>query len=418
MQRREAGAIKMGLVHSNAGLYISNHGMERQRQSNKRSLEFLQSMEVINELGEILDLAEIFESNVSNPKIRFVEMVTRAKGLEGYANQLGLAGIFTTTTCPSRMHARNRTSGRRNSKYDGTTPKQSHQYLGKQWAKARTEFNREGIDPLFLRIAEPHHDGTPHWHTLIFVKPEQLDRLIEILRHYALEHDSNERGAKESRFKYEKIDQECGSAVGYVIKYIAKSIDGKNVGVDYESNGVDASETVERVTAWARTWGIRQFQFSEHCPVTIYRELRKVRTIPSFESMQPHWSASDKGDFHGFINAMVIAPMKLVTEPQQSTRYPDEEFDVIRGVELNGEYLETRTHTWVLRKKDSPAVPWTCVNNCTELIPYREKIKPFKVHKSHENGFERFEGKYKNPKNGKHSGIKQNHFQMNWGNHA
>jgi len=412
MQKREAGAINMGLVHSNAGLYISDFGLERQRQSNKRSLEFLQSIELINELGEVLNLDEIFNSNVSNPQIRFYEMITRAKGLEDYANQLGLIGLFVTNTCPSHMHARHRESGKRNSKYDGTTPKEAHQYLGRQWAKARAEFKREGINPLFIRIAEPHHDGTPHWHTLIFVKPEQRNNLIAIMRHYALEHFGNERGAKESRFKCEDINPSKGSAVGYIVKYLAKNIDGKCVGLDYESIGEDAASTVERVTAWARTWGIRQFQFSEHCPVTIYRELRKVRNMPNIESMQPHWSACDKGDFHGFINSMVIAPMTLVTEFKQSSRYPDEQIEIIKGVELNGAFLETRIHTWVLRKKDSPAVPWTCVNNCTELIPKKEKIKPFHVKKSHVNGLEEFEGKYKKPKNEKHHHTNENNYQV------
>ena len=388
MQRREAGAIKMGLVHNKSGLYISNYGLERQRQQNKSSLEFLQSIEVVNELGEVLDLSDIFNSNVSNPKIRFIEMVTRAKGLEEYAKQLGLIGIFTTSTCPSSMHARLRESNRRNSKYDGTTPKEAHQYLCKQWAKTRAEFNREGINPLFLRIAEPHHDGTPHWHMLVFVRPEQKTNLIQIMRRYALERDGNERGAKEARFKSEDIDHCKGSAVGYIIKYIAKNVDGKNVGLDYESNGDDAATTVERVTAWSRTWGIRQFQFSENCPVTIYRELRKVRTAPKFEAMQPHWNACNQGDFHGFINAMLAAPTSLVTEKRQSNRYPDEQIDVIRGVKLNSEFLETRIHTWVFRKKDSPAVPWTCVNNCTKSVFKNGKSNQLEGHDWHNRNFE------------------------------
>lgn len=391
MQKREAGAIKMGLVHSKAGLYISNYGLDRHRQQSKRSLEFLQSIEVANEIGDVLDLIEIFNSNVSNPKIRFVEMVTRAKGLEDYAKQLGLVGIFATNTCPSSMHARHRKSGHRNSKYDGTTPKQAHKYLCEQWGKARAEFNREGISPLFLRIAEPHHDGTPHWHTLIFVNPEQKAKLIEIMRHYALEIDGNERGAKESRFISEDIDQNKGSAVGYIIKYLQKNISGENVGLDYEADGEDAADTIERVTAWARTWGIRQFQFSENCPITIYRELRKIRTMPTIEAMQPHWHASDQGDFHAFINAMVAAPMSLVTEKKQSTRYPDEQIDVIRGVELNGEFLETRIHTWVLRKKDSSAVPWTCVNNCTKSVFENRKNTPFMANTMRQKVFERHE---------------------------
>lgn len=412
MQRREAGAIKMGLVNSNKGLYISDHGLERQRQSSKRSLEWLQGFEMVNEIGEVISLEDIFNSGVSNPKIRFVEMVTRVKGYEFYANQLGLVGLFLTITCPSRMHARGKASGRHNKKYDGTTPKQAHQYLCKQWSKSRAAFKRDGIDPLFVRIAEPHHDGTPHWHMLVFVKPEHKTKLIETMRHYALEHDGNERGAKETRFEIEEIDSAKGSAVGYIIKYIAKNIDGKNVGLDFESPEQDVAATVERVTAWARTWGIRQFQFSEHCPVTICRELRKIRTIPAIESMQPHWTACDKGDFQGFINAMAVAPMKLWTEQQQSSSYPDEMIDVIRGVELNGERLETRTHTWVLRKKDGLIVPWTCVNNCTELGTNREKIKPLIVHLAHKNGFEGFNGKYKEPKNRNNSYTIENHLQV------
>lgn len=369
MQAREAGAIKMGLVHSMKGLYVSNFALDRQRQSDKRSREWLQAFEMVNECGEAISLDDIFESGVSNPKNRFVEMVTRIKGFEAYSLQLGLVALFTTTTCPSRMHARHKATGKPNAKYDGTSPKEAHKYLCGQWAKTRAAFKREGIDPMFVRISEPQHDGTPHWHMLIFVRPEHKARLIEIMRHYALEHDGDERGAKKARFEVEEIDPKKGSAVGYVIKYIAKNISGQGVGLDYESNGEDAASTVERVTTWARLWGIRQFQFSEHCPVTISRELRKIRQMPAIEAMQPHWKACDQGEFHGFIKAMAIAPMTLVTEQQKSTRYPDEEIEVILGVELNGERLETRLHTWVLRKKDSSAGPWTCVNNCTRGSP-------------------------------------------------
>ncbi|OIQ92428.1 bacteriophage replication protein A [mine drainage metagenome] len=419
MQRREAGAIKMGLVNSRKGLYISDHGLERQRQRNKRSRDWLQGSEMVNELGEAIALEDIFNAGVSNPKVRFVEMAIRAKGYEFYAKQIGYIGLFLTTTCPSRMHERHRKTGRHNKKYDNTTPKQAHQYLCHQWVKARAAFKREGIEPLFIRIAEPHHDATPHWHMLVFVKPEHQEKLIEIMRHYALEHDGNERGAKETRFEVKTIDPNKGSAVGYIIKYIGKNIDGTGMGLDYESDGQDVTTTVERVTAWARLWGIRQFQFSEHCPVTIYRELRKIRTMPTIEAMQPHWTAaSEKGDFHGFINAMTIAPMKLWTEPQPSSRYQDEVIDAIRGIELNGERLETRVHTWVLRKKDGLIVPWTSVNNCTELGVNRQKNKAVYGAYHTQNGFEEFKGKYKEPKNANDNYTNENRLQVEGSSHV
>jgi hypothetical protein len=47
-----------------------------------------------------------------------------------------------------------------------------------------------------------YYDGTPHWHLLLFVSPEQKDRLIEICRDYALQVDGDEKGAQEHNPNY------------------------------------------------------------------------------------------------------------------------------------------------------------------------------------------------------------------------
>ncbi|BET95525.1 hypothetical protein TCT1_04460 [Xenorhabdus sp. TCT-1] len=43
-----------------------------------------------------------------------------------------------------------------------------------------------------IRVAEPHHDGTPHWHMLFFMQPDQAEQVRNIMREYALQEDSHE----------------------------------------------------------------------------------------------------------------------------------------------------------------------------------------------------------------------------------
>jgi hypothetical protein len=76
------------------------------------------------------------------------------------------------------------------------------------------------------------------------------------------------------RVRFDAIDWAKGSAVGYVIKYVSKNIDGEGVGLDLE--GGDAVASSQRVCAWARTWRIRQFQQIGGAPVGVWRELRRL----------------------------------------------------------------------------------------------------------------------------------------------
>ena len=375
MRKREHGAIKCGFVHRNAGLYVSDDAVELYRQSQKRSLSWLEDMEAINESGEVFDLKVIAESNVSNPKKRLNELIARAIGQEQYAIALGYESYFLTITAPSSYHCR---AGKKsNPKYNGKTPKETNCYLLNLWQKARAKLDREATKYLGLRIAEPHHDGTPHWHLLVHVHKQDANKLLSILRHYALEQDSNEYGAQKHSFTYERIDRNKGSAIGYIIKYISKNIDGQQVGDDFESDGLDSVTTSERVTIWAKKWGIRQFQTFGDCPVTIYRELRKLRSEPECKTIKSHWKAADSGNYGDYIKAMVITPIKLWTEEKQSARYADETLQVIRGLNANGELIETRLHTWVLRQKSEAFASRINVNNCTGIKFDRGKKQDF-----------------------------------------
>jgi len=167
-----------------------------------------------------------------------------------------------------------------NPKWAGLTASDGQDYLAKQWARCRAAAARMGLEWYGFRIAEPQHDGTPHWHCLLFFPhgADGVDALVllqALVRKYFLFNDSpDEPGARKYRVDFELIDWSRGSAVGYVIKYISKNIDGHGVGLDLFGN--DAVTSSQRVRAWAKTWRIRQFQQIGGAPVTIWRELRRV----------------------------------------------------------------------------------------------------------------------------------------------
>ena len=119
---------------------------------------------------------------------------------------------------------------------------------------------------------------------LLWVDAAQAQQLKDLLRACWLQHEGDEYGAQEYRFKAEEIDPARGGAVAYVAKYISKNIDDFGaVGEEghFDQLGgqrelIEGTNKARRVTAWASAWGIRQFQAIGQPPVTVWRELRRI----------------------------------------------------------------------------------------------------------------------------------------------
>src|SRR5258708_1691774 len=275
----EHGAIQAGLVHVRAGAYVSDETFKRFQLQRQRLARTLEETQAVNQTtGEVPPLAALIVHSVSNPKGRRAEMMTRLRGMERYAGADGLIGMFYTVTCPSRMHARLAPSGEPNPKYEGGAPSTAQRYLVKLWAKTRTALERRNVRYFGLRVTEPHHDATPHWHLLVFVRAEDEAQLTETLRAYALESNSTEAGAAAHRFKVERIDPAKGGAVAYVAKYIAKNIDGEHVGIDLES-GAPATRAAARIEAWGPPSPGRTFHVLRHPRVGSWPALPRPRPL-------------------------------------------------------------------------------------------------------------------------------------------
>lgn len=294
LRQNEAIEHGAGSLRRKKQCYVSNHAMKVLKAKDKKNQAVLENLEVENELGQAFNLMELVEGSNSNPKVRRGELMTRCRGFEETANFFGHEAVFITLTAPSRFH-RFDGAGQPNKKWTGATPKDAQEHLQTVWERTRAEWGRKGFFPYGFRVAEPHHDGCPHWHLLLWAPKEHLgwfvprrllaDRpdfgagLLGIMGAKALADCPTERGALEHRFKVVWIDGAQG-ATGYIAKYICKNVDGlkengEGMGVDFDS-GTDVRDSSKRVRAWARTWGIRQFQQVGGPSVTVWRELRRL----------------------------------------------------------------------------------------------------------------------------------------------
>ncbi|HCW97824.1 MAG: replication endonuclease [Pantoea sp.] len=307
---REHLQIALANVSKKHTPYASNMTVSEWREQKRRTREFLKGMELEDEEGNRISLIEKYDGSVANPAIRRCELMTRIRGFENICNEMGFIGEFYTLTAPARYHATIKT-GHRNRKWNGASPADTQRYLCGVWQKIRAKLHREEIRIFGIRVAEPHHDATPHWHMLMFMRPEQVERVRKIMRDYAWQEDSSELTtdkARKARFHAEAIDPEKGSATGYVAKYISKNIDGYALeGETDDESGKDLKETASAVSAWAARWHIRQFQFVGGAPVTVYRELRRMADSETAHGLSIEFAAAhdaaDAGDWAGYVNA-------------------------------------------------------------------------------------------------------------------
>lgn len=462
--------------------------------------QFLEMMELQSSDGDVIDLIEAVKSGMANPANRRNELMLRIRETEELADEMGYVAMFYTITCPARFHANANT-------WDGSTPKNAQNYLTTTWARARSKLNRRDLKYFGVRVVEPHADGCPHWHMMLFMPKNKLQEINAILRWYFIQEDKNElydrygpeltrakvfnkfvdinthgthiktveacvkyrahtekthlfklykkkrseygfakkkanevaiqRNKEDAekakaenrepkkfkaknhkgptkfyrtfspRFDAVKLDKSKGSAASYIAKYISKNIDGYMLSDHVDADtGENLQEQANPVLAWASTWNIRQFQFQGSPSVTVWRELRRMRTAVKDEVIEPIRYAADTANWKDYVKlqgGMCIGRAANFKSMYEATPMGNDYAEVVRrikGVVTNVDYkavltrlfnnvhnvtdatsLKTRLIEWTRQLKgtaeklaakastnaDVGGLSWTSGNNCTPI---------------------------------------------------
>lgn len=411
----EHAGMRLGFVSMKTGSYCSNETVARRLAQVERNKAALKSQVLRNEQGQEFNLYDLAQKGMGNKTNRKGELMLRMAGCESVAGELGHVGLFVTLTCPSKYHAVVARTGQFNPKYRNATPRQAQDYLNGVWVLTRAQNARDGIAPYGFRIAEPHHDGCPHWHMLVFMPRDAVAVFVANLAKYAMAEDAyelNSDSAREARLKVIEIDPSKGTAAGYIAKYVGKNIDDSQGEAYDEEGAVNSDMTGERVTpacarvdAWAAVWGIRQFQGLGMPPVTVWRELRRVKDVPddapdyvmrALKACQRKVSkfcdaetgefgliqAANFGDYiraQGGVNMGRDYRIGVKLEPLEvAGKYGMVVRNVPRGVyakeDLDAVYPSVR-YTWL--KAGAVGRSWSPLNNCTPLQGLAPRVGPF-----------------------------------------
>ncbi|EBN6118596.1 replication endonuclease, partial [Salmonella enterica] len=294
---REHLYITVGDVRRQRSVICSPQWVQHWMASRKRGREIMAETDLEDEeTGETLPLLSAVDASVSNNEKRRAEMMTRVKGMEELAELDNLAqdsdyiGLFFTWTAPRQYHAWLET-GRRNRKWNGASPRETQRYFTRTFKNCSTALARRDVHIFGMHITESHHDGTPHWHGVIFVRKEQEATLREVFESYANAENcsAHKPGASpaQSQLMIKPINKRLGSATAYITKHICRNIEGCAPGGTDRETGRPWTELARHSAAWASLWGIKQFQFIGGPPVSVWRELRKLSDQKQADSVSP-----------------------------------------------------------------------------------------------------------------------------------
>lgn len=168
--------------------------------------------------GNTFALKECIVSSNHNPQRYYAEIQNRIDTLQREAQNANLTPVFLTITLPSEFHAMKEHKKTKqliqNPKYNRIEPREATKVLTKMWAKLRQDRSLKELSKnqrMYYRVNEPHKDGTPHAHILLFIPADRIEKVEKAFNRLYFS-------------KSNKFVKDILNAKSYIMKYINKTL--------------------------------------------------------------------------------------------------------------------------------------------------------------------------------------------------
>ena len=284
---------------------------------------------------------------------RSSKIYAHLKGLDEFCVKQKLDGFFVTLTVPPAFHP-NPANG--NISWDGSTPKEAHDWLQKLWRYFQKRFGEAGGKVFGVRVEEPHEDGCPHWHLLIYINPKRENEFRErISKTFGSDAASDVR----------RIDRTKGNGASYLMKYVSPRFAPKVLSDraevtskqdDGSTHGKEAKASL--YDAFRATWGGRSIQFFDipGCS-TVWDEIRRIKKDSAdFDRLSTggkrlHLHATNTPpEFGKFMRTLRV--LSRVSKNYVRVLYGSRKSGTgyVRGLLIDGEIYETHMKSWKVER--------------------------------------------------------------------
>ena len=307
------------IVHYGLSKYNLNNVTEKLK-NQKQFLDFSYLYDRISH--NRIPLADLIISANHSPHRYYSEIQNRVNTLTTIAEQRDLKPLFMTITLPSEYHEFKTTKQGNlvhNPKYDGTTPKEAVKVLTKMFAKLRQDRSlKDGLfkeNRIYFRVNEPHKDGTPHTHILMFVPVDRVQRVKKAFRRLFDGRGNN-------------IQDDIKGSTAYIMKYINKTLP--------LSKKDKLTQKDKYLNAWYSHNRVIRFNSSKTlAPLGIYRLLHKRYSLYALTRL------IGENHFQIFVTLDTAKVMEIIDEYGDMVYSRGSNFDI----ELMGSNLKNYSQT-------------------------------------------------------------------------
>lgn len=219
-----------------------------------------------------IPLKDLVISANHNPNRYHALIQNRINTLTNEAKENNLFPIFMTLTLPSEFHKMKIDKKTKNlipnPKYNHVTPKEAVKHLTKMFSRLRHDRSLKELskdERIYFRVNEPHKNGTPHTHILLFVPKSSINRVVTAFKRL-FDNKTND------------IQTDIKNATSYIMKYINKTLP--------LSKKENLSTKEKYLNAWYCKHRIVRFNCSKTlAPLSLYRLLHEKFNLKELTSL-------------------------------------------------------------------------------------------------------------------------------------